>query len=132
MTPDQYTALYDQLVSAIRKVAPQMKFVGTALAIPSDHPEMFEYFLNAKNHKPGIPLDMLSSHFYAVPTPDEAPEVQQYTFFDQADGFIKTVRFIEQIRKRLAPNTATTVNEIGCISADDAAQNKPGHVAQAI
>lgn len=132
MTAEQYTARYDAIVSAIRKVAPKMKFVGLALAIPSDHPEMFEHFLNPKNHKPGIPLDMVSYHFYAIPTAEETPDVEQYTFFDQADGFIKSVKFIEAIRKRLSPHTATTVNEIGCISADDAAQDKPGHVLHPI
>src|SRR5581483_4147027 len=103
MTPEQYTARYDAIVSAIRKVAPKTKFVGLALAMPSDNPRMFEYFLNPKNHKPGIPLDMISYHFYASPTADETPEIQQYTFFGQADRFIATVRYIEEIRKRLSP-----------------------------
>jgi hypothetical protein len=132
MTPEQYTARYDAIVSAIHKVAPAMKFVGLALAIPGDHPEMFEYFLNHKNHKPGIPLDMISYHFYASPTPDQTPEIQQYTFFAQADGFLNTVKYIEAIRKRLSPDTRTTVNEIGSISADDAAQGEPGHVSKPI
>ena len=132
MTPEQYTARYDAIVSAIHKVAPSMKFVGLALAIPGDHPEMFEYFLNHKNHKPGIPLDMISYHFYASPTPDQTPDIQQYTFFAQADGFLNTVKYIETIRKRLSPDTRTTVNEIGSISADDMAQGEPGHVLKPI
>ncbi len=132
MTAAQYTSRYDAIVSAIRRVAPAMKFVGLALAMPSDKPEMFEYFLDHKNHKPGVPLDMISYHFYASPTPDETPEVQQYTFFAQADGFLNTVRYIEAIRKRLSPETGTTVDEIGCISADDSGQDKPGHVTKAI
>ncbi len=85
MTPEQYTARYDAIVSAIKRVQPNMKFVGLALAMPSDNPRMFEYFLNHKNHKPGIPLDMISYHFYASPSPDQTPDIQQYTFFDQAD-----------------------------------------------
>ncbi len=132
MTAEQYTARYDAIVSAIRKVAPGMKFVGLALAIPSDKPQMFEYFLDHKNHKPGIPLDMISYHFYASPTPDQTPEIQQYTFFTQADGFLSTARYIEAIRKGLSPNTGTTVDEIGCISADDGEQDKPGHVTKTI
>ncbi|HEY7306794.1 MAG TPA: glycosyl hydrolase family 39, partial [Bryobacteraceae bacterium] len=119
MTAEQYTARYDAIVSAIRKVAPQMKFVGLALAMPSDHPEMFEYFLDHRHHKPGIPLDMISYHFYASPSADQTPEIQQFTFFDQADRFLATVRYIEAIRERLSPATRTTVNEIGSISADD-------------
>jgi hypothetical protein len=132
MTPEQYTARYDAIVSAVRKVAPTMKFVGLALATPSDHPEMFEYFLNHEHHQPGIPLDMISYHFYASPSADQSPEVQQFTFFDQADRFIATVRYIEAIRRRLSPETRTTVNEIGSISADDGAQSAPGHVTKPI
>ena len=132
MTPEQYTARYDAIVSAIKRVAPTMKFVGLALAAPSDDPRMFEYFLDHKNHKPGIPLDMISYHFYATPSADQTPEVQQYTFFDQADRFIATVRYIEAIRKRLSPSTGTTVDEIGSISADDGQQGKPGHVTKPI
>src|SRR5579884_3536012 len=132
MTPEQYTARYDAIVSAIHRVAPSIKFVGLALAIPSDNPRMFEYFLNPKNHTPGVPLDMISYHFYASPTPDQSPEIQQYTFFDQADRFIATVRYIEEIRKRLSPSTRTTVDEIGSISADDGQQEDPKHVTKPI
>jgi len=132
MTPEQYTARYDAIVSAIRRVAPQMKFVGLALAAPSDNPRMFEYFLSPKNHKPGIPLDMISYHFYAGPSPDQTPDIQQYTFFDQADRFLATARYIEAIRQRLSPSTRTTVNEIGSISADDGGQSEPGHVTKPI
>ena len=44
------------------------KFMGMALAEPSGNPRFFEYFLNPANHKPGIPLDYISYHFYAVPS----------------------------------------------------------------
>jgi hypothetical protein len=131
-TPEQYTARYDAVVSGIHKVSPDTKFVGLALAMPSLSPAMFEYFLNPKNHKPGIPLDMISYHFYASPAADETPEIQQHTFFAQADGFLNSTRYIEQIRKRLSPKTRTTVDEIGCISADDGEQSKPGHVTASI
>ena len=131
-TPEQSVARYDAVVSAIRKVAPQMKFVGLALAAPGQNPRMFEYFLNPKNHKPGVPLDMISYHFYAVPTPDQTPEIQQFTFFDQASHFLDTVRYVEEIRRRLSPATRTTINEIGAISADDLRQGEPGHVTQPI
>jgi len=132
MSPELYTRVYDSVVTAIRRVAPETKFVGLALAAPSQNPEQFEYFLNHKNHKRGIPLDFISYHFYAIPTPDQTPAVQQYTFFAQADGFLNTVRYIETIRKRLSPETKTTIDEIGAISADDLTQDKPGHVTQPI
>jgi len=119
MTPEQYTERYDAVVAAIRKVAPRMKFVGLALAEPGRNPRMFEYFLNPKNHQPGTPLDMISYHFYAVPTADQTPEVQQYTFFTQADRFLDVVRYIEAIRQRLSPATRTTIDEIGAILPGD-------------
>jgi len=128
---ETYTRLYDAVVTAITKEQPNMKFVGLALAYTID-PHYFEYFLDPKNHKPGIPLDFISYHFYAVPTPDETPEVEQFTYFDQADGFLKTVRYVEAIRKRLSPETKTTIDELGVISADDIAQVEPGHVAKPI
>jgi hypothetical protein len=132
MTPEQYTARYDAIVTAIHRIAPGMKFVGLGLAFPSNNPRMFEYFLNPKNHKPGVPLDMISYHFYAVPAEDQTPDIEQHTFFEQADRFLTAVRFIEAIRTRLSPSTRTTVNEIGSISADDLQQGKPGHVTKPI
>jgi len=130
MTPEQYTERYDAVVAAIRKVAPKMKFVGLGLAEPGSNPRMFEYFLNPKNHQPGIPLDMISYHFYAVPTADQTPDVQQYTFFTQADRFLDVVRYIEQIRQRLSPATRTTVNEIGAILPGDSGE--PGRASAPI
>jgi hypothetical protein len=132
MSPETYTHLYDTVVTAMRQVQPDLKFVGMALAMPSLHPEFFEYFLDHKNHKRDVPLDFISYHFYAVPTPDQTPEIQEYTFFAQADGFLNTVRYIEAIRARLSPETRTTIDEIGAISADDLSQDQPGHVSKPI
>lgn len=128
---ETYTRLYDEVVLAMKEVQPDLKFVGLALAAPIN-PHYFEYFLDHRNHKPGVPLDFISYHFYATPAPDETPEVEQFTYFDQADGFLKTVRYIESIRKRLSPETKTTIDELGVISADDADQGKPGHIAKPI
>lgn len=130
--PKQYSQIYDTIVTGIREVAPEMKFVGVSVAGPSRQPEMFEYFLNPQNHQPGIPLDAISYHFYASPAKDEGPEAQQFTFWDQANGFLNTVRYVESIRKRLSPKTATMINEVGAISADDREQNQPGHVTKPI
>ena len=132
MSPQTNVCIYDATVTAVHKFAPEMKFVGMALAMPGLRPDYFEYFLNPKNHKPGIPLDFISYHFYAVPTPDQTPEVQQYTFFAQAEGFLNVVRYIESIRQRLSPKTRTTIDEIGAISADDQLQDQPGHITQPI
>jgi hypothetical protein len=118
-TPEQYTARYDAIVAKVRRVAPEMKFVGISVAYPRGNPEFFEYFLNPKNHRPGTPLDMISYHFYAAPKRDETPEVHQFTFWEQADHFVDTVRFIESIRQRLAPATRTMINELGSILPGD-------------
>ena len=40
-TPAQYTARYDAIVSAIRAVNPEIKFVGMSLAMPSLNPDFF-------------------------------------------------------------------------------------------
>jgi len=127
-TPQQYTERYDAIVSEIHKISPETKFVGVSFAAPSQHPEMFEYFLDPKNHQPGIPLDYISYHFYVVPSSDQTPGVQQFTFFEQAESFLNTVRYIEAIRKRLSPGTGTMLNEVGSIAADDLAQGESGHV----
>jgi hypothetical protein len=132
MTPQTYTRLYDAIVTAMKQVEPGIKFVGVSLAMPSLNPEFFEYFLNQKNHQPGVPLDYISYHFYASPTPDETLDIQQHTVFDQADGFLNTVRYIEAIRKRLSPETGTTINEIGIIESDDDAQADANHAAKRI
>jgi len=129
MSPQTYTRVYDAIVGAIRKVAPRMKFVGLALSTTL-HPDYFEYFLNHQNHKPGIPLDMISYHFYAVQRPGEGLGTEQYTFFDQANGFLTAVRYIEDIRERLSPQTGTTVDEMGAIEDDDSHQGEPGHVSK--
>jgi hypothetical protein len=122
-TPEQYTARYDAIVSAIHKVSPDTRFVGLALAYPGGEPKYFEYFLNPANHKPGIPLDMISYHFYASPVAGQTLDSWQYSFFDQEAGFLNTVRYVEEIRKRLSPQTKTDLDELGVILPTD---NKPG------
>jgi hypothetical protein len=132
MTPEQYTARYDAIVEAIRRVSPRTRFMGMALGGPRDSPRFFEYFLNPANHRPGVPIDFISYHFYAVPARTQPLSGWQYDFFDQADGFLTAVRYIEGIRKRLSPQTRTDTDELGAISADDLSQNNPGHVVAPI
>ena len=118
-TPEQYTASYDAIVGELHAMDPKMKFVGLALAFPETHPEMMEYFLDHTKHRPGIPLDMISYHFYASPTREQTLDNWQYSFFDQADKFLVAVRYIEAIRKRLSPETRTTLDEVGTILPTD-------------
>lgn len=118
-TPEDYALRYDAIVSAIHRVSPQTKFMGLALAAPGANPHFFEYFLNPANHKPGIPLDYISFHFYATPAADETPDTWQHTFFDQAGGFLSTTRYILAIRDRLSPATKIDTDELGVILPND-------------
>ncbi len=118
-TAEEYTKRYDAIVEGIRRASPETRFMGLAIGGPRDHPEYFEYFLNPANHKPGIPLDYISYHFYASPVYSQNISNWQYTFFDQADGFLSTVRYIETIRKRLSPSTMTDTDELGVILPTD-------------
>jgi CRP-like cAMP-binding protein len=85
-----------------------------ALAYESD-PSWFAYFLNHKNHRSGIPLDLISYHFYATSSPGQDMEDMQFTYFERADGFLNSVRYIENLRKTLSPDTKTTIDEVGSI-----------------
>jgi hypothetical protein len=118
-TPEDYTLRYDAIVEAIRKVSPRTQFMGLALAVPGANPRYFEYFLDPKHHKPGIPLDYISFHFYAAPAADETPDYWQHTFFDQAEGFLATTRYIVAIRDRLSPTTKIDTDELGVILPND-------------
>jgi hypothetical protein len=128
MSPETYCRIYDAVVTSMKAVEPKTKFVGLAMALPSQNPHFFEYFLDHKNHAKGVPLDYISYHFYATPGSGETPEIQQYTFFAQADGFLNTVRYVEAIRQRLSPETGTMINELGSIAASDGDQGEPTHV----
>ncbi len=118
-TPEQYVQRYDAIVAPLHKMDPAMKFVGLAMAFPERNPAMVEYFLDHSHHQPGIPLDMISYHFYAIPTREQTAADWQYSFFDQADRLITTIRFVELMRKRLSPKTKTTLDEVGTILPTD-------------
>jgi hypothetical protein len=132
-TPEDYTKRYDAIVEGIHKVSPETKFMGIALAMAGGNPKYYEYFLNPKNHKPGIPLDFISFHFYASPALDESLDGWQHTFFNQAEGFLNTTHFILAIRDRLSPQTKTDTDELGVILPTDgieiaASKAMPDHI----
>ncbi len=132
-SPEMYTRFYDSVTAAMRKVDPNIKFMALALAQPSvgKAPEMVEYFLNPANHKPGTPMDFITYHFYAHPTPEQTIEDWQYTFFDEAEGFLATTRYVETIRKRYQPALKTDLNELGVILSEDEKEiRNPGYVAK--
>lgn len=118
-TPQQYTERYDAIVNAIHRVSPETRFVGMALAY-SDSFGFCEYFLNPTNHLPGVPLDMISYHFYASPGDGtNAVNPDAWHFCEQADHFLGNVRKVEAIRQRLSPATMTDIDELGVIANDD-------------
>ena len=124
-TPEQYTARYDAIAGAIHKVSPKTKFIGLAMAWANRF-NYYEYFLNPKNHRPGIPLDMISYHFYANPgNGTNASNPSAWHFCEQADKFLDTVRRIESIRRRLNPSTKTDIDELGVIAPDESWKNQP-------
>ena len=124
-TPQQYTERYDAIVSAIHRVSPRTKFVGLAMAY-ANRLEYYEYFLNPTHHQPGIPLDMISYHFYADPGQGtNAANPAAWHFCEQADKFLGTVRQVEAIRQRLSPATKTDIDELGVIAPDQSWQNQP-------
>ncbi len=125
ISPQVYTKMYDAIVGELKKISPSTKFIGISLAFNA-RPEFFEYFLNPKNHKTGIPLDGISYHFYGTPSfGTQSLEDYQYTFFDKANAFLEKVKFIESIRERLSPKTITTINEIGTIIGSNTGDDIP-------
>lgn len=130
--PEEYVERYDTIVEAVRKVVPDMKFVGLALTYPEGGAHMFEYFLDPKNHKPGIPLDAISFHVYAAPNADQPEEAWQFTFFARANEFLSAARYIVQLRNELSPSTKIMVNEAGSILFGDMVQGEPNHVEKPI
>lgn len=115
ISPQLYTKIYDAIVGELKKISPATKFIGISAAFIKS-PDYFDYFLNAKNHQPGIVAEGISYHHYSTPAwPAQTLDEYQYTFFEKADAFLEKVRYIESIRKRLAPNAFTMINEIGVI-----------------
>lgn len=128
LNPEQYTKIYDAVVEDLHKLDPEMKFSGLSLSNAGWAPKYFEYFLNPKNHKPGVPVDMVSYHFYAQTgglwLTGEELKKQQFSYFESADGFFKNVLKLDSIRQRLAPQVKTYINELGSLAAGDALDPK--------
>lgn len=119
MTKEMYTSLYDAVVSEIRKIAPDMKFMGLSMALLEKAPEWTTYFLDHQNHLPGIPLDMVSYHLYAtLPANKIDAEIYPYTVFEQADRHLETIRISDSIRQELSPETQVDINESGILFKD--------------
>lgn len=116
MTKELYTALYDAVAWEIMKVAPDMKFMGLSMSNLHLAPEWTEYFLDRRNHKQDIPLDMVSYHLYAtLPASKNKPEFYPYTVFEQADKNMMIIHIADSIRNALSPSTIVDINESGIL-----------------
>lgn len=123
LSPQLYAAVYDAIVSGIRRWAPtgaaDLKFVGLALG-NSGSLDQVSYFLNASNHLPGIPLDMISFHHYASAQRDGGDNGTAYeAFFGSGDDWLTQVSAIMAIRDALNPSVMMDADEVGVILADD-------------
>eukprot|EP01084_Bolivina_argentea_P058520 106853_1 len=119
-SPQSYTKIYDAIVSGIQSIADpkkEIKFMGMALAYHNEW-NWYNYFLNHSNHKPDIPIDYISFHFYASSSSRTDPNAYQ-AFFPSVDTFVKEVRNITAIRDKLSPNTKFDIDEIGVILPGD-------------
>ncbi|HLY58445.1 MAG TPA: hypothetical protein VKS60_22980 [Stellaceae bacterium] len=117
LRPADYTRLYDAIVTAVRQVAPKMKFMGPVVG-DITHAEYFDYFLDPAHHQPGVPIDMLSYHMFMIPDADEAPETMSYTFYQQADRMLLASQYIETLRRRFQPKALTDVVDIATMLPD--------------
>lgn len=94
-----------------------MEWMGMALMNHREW-EWYEYFLNASNHAPGIPLQWVSFHFYAEAESRTDPAAYA-NFFPSADSFVEEVQQIIKLRDKLAPGVKLDVDECGVILPDD-------------
>jgi hypothetical protein len=129
LSKEDYTKIYDVTVEKLHKISPDLKFIGLALQDPVNRPQYIAYFLNPKNHRPGIPLDMISYHFYSIGTEHDSPEAAERSIFEQADKFLVAAKYVEAVKRELSPQTKTYVDELGSIlpnpSASQLAQPIP-------
>jgi hypothetical protein len=115
ISPELYTRLYDSIVARVRQVAPDMKFMGPALGNIADGGAYLTYFLDPRNHQPGIPIDRVSYHLLAGLGWHDEAEIMPHLCFEQADHALTAVRYIESIRKLLSPQTGTDIDEMATV-----------------
>lgn len=117
LDPDTYTRFYDKLVAKLRPLDPQMKFAGPSLRTPESL-HYIEHFLNPANHVPGTPIDMVTYHEYIVQPRGGTVEDWHRAMFAATDRFLRQVRKIDRIRKRLSPHTRVGLTEMGVMNGE--------------
>ena len=115
LSPALYTRVYDAIVQGIRRWAPRgsagMKFMGLALE-GSGNTQYVSYFLNASNHAPGVPIDLISFHHYAQSSRDGGANGTDYeAFFTSGSAWLAQVQAIQAIRDELNPTVMLDADE---------------------
>jgi hypothetical protein len=127
MTVQQYTDLYDKIVTGIREaVDPEgnMRFAMGALEQPNGQLEWAEYLLDPANHAAGAGRDsldggLLTFHFYASSSSRTDPTAYE-GFFPACDTFATTVLDpMLQTRNTTSPSTLLSCDEMGVILPGD-------------
>ena len=96
-----------------------MKFMGLALE-NSGNVGYMQYFLNASNHAPGIPIDLVSFHHYAGSSRSGGAGGADYeAFFSSGDDWARQVAAIQEVRDALNPGVLLDADEVGVILDDD-------------
>jgi hypothetical protein len=123
LSPAAYTAQYDAVVLAQKRLAPNgsknLKYMGLALIQGRSVQDYFSYFLNMSNHASGIPPpDYASFHFYAGAV--TRSNVSGYEgIFEDIWEWMPNVETAVALRDALSPTTKLDMDEVGVILPDD-------------
>ena len=117
---EQYTKIYDAVTEALHKIDSNLQFFGPEVS-GSEVP-WARYFLDAKNHKPGLlPVAWFAFHNYAEAQDDPATWQAKY-FTDppkgptdgvSAQGLAQRAQEVLRIRDELSPKTKVIMDEVG-------------------
>jgi hypothetical protein len=88
--------------------------MGLALAFSGSF-DWASTFLNTSNHKPGVPLDYFSFHFYSSPSSRTNVTAFEDMIVPNVNAFLPNAQKMVQIRNSVNPNVKISVDEIGCI-----------------
>ena len=128
MTAQSYTLRYDAMWQQMTEAAPvgsrNMQWVAAGLR-SGYSPSFWSYFLDAKNHVPGAPLQWISAHYYGGAS-SSTNESTWFSFFTGIDSaFASDVAQTVQIRDTLAPAVRIAFNEVGIFIGGGGNQSEP-------
>ena len=130
----RYTAVFDGIVTVLKRDHPQLLFTGLVLAMPdcANADVWFDFFLNSSNHRSPVRENLkeylwaVSMHFYSengycqglAPWPEGWRSIGDNPgdVFLQSAQFISRARKIQAIVDRATPWVKTVANEIGMMA----------------